>query len=137
MLYGKCSIQQALFKVYNEAFLNPKCFALGELHSATGIVGHVASNYVTSSKLKVKQTLQQSSMAVLAGCRVLFQGFRSQANSFDGVCRLHDAVNHAVGNKIQYVRLATHGGIRQYSSDSKSGDDLIVRYLDGDDAGRF
>lgn len=100
-------------------------------------MGHVASNYVTGSKLKVKQTLQQSGMAVLAGCRVLFQAFRSQSNSLDGVCRLHDAVNHAVGNKIQYVRSAAHGGIRQYSSDSKSGDDLIVRYLDGDDSGRF
>ncbi|XP_062410127.1 methylglutaconyl-CoA hydratase, mitochondrial [Sardina pilchardus] len=74
-------------------------------------------------------------MAVLAGCRVISQAFRSQTNSLDGVCRLQDAVNHVFGNKIQYVRSAAHGGVRQYSSDSKSGDDLIVRYLDGDDSG--
>ncbi|KAL2100241.1 hypothetical protein ACEWY4_004635 [Coilia grayii] len=74
-------------------------------------------------------------MAVLAGCRVLFQAFRSQTNCLDGVCRLQDTVNHALANKVQYVRSTTYGGTRQYSSDPKSGDDLIVRYLDGDDSG--
>ena len=85
--------------------------------------------------MKVKQTLQQSGMAVLAGCRIFSQAFRSQTNSLDGVGRLQDAVNHALANKIQYVRSAAHGGTRHYSSDSKSGDDLIVRYLDDEDSG--
>lgn len=80
-------------------------------------------------------TLQQSGMAVLAGCRIFSQAFRSQTNSLDGVGRLQDAVNHALANKIQYVRSAAHGGTRHYSSDSKSGDDLIVRYLDDEDSG--
>lgn len=73
-------------------------------------------------------------MAVLARCRVLFQAIRSQTNCLDGVCRSQDTVNHALANKVQYVRSTAYGGARQYSSDSK-GDDLIVRYLDGDDSG--
>lgn len=68
-------------------------------------------------------------MAALVKCRALLQPVRSQINVISGVCR-SDSVLHAFLTKRvpHCVRLA--------SSDVKSGDDLIVRYLDGDDSGR-
>ncbi|XP_028830705.1 methylglutaconyl-CoA hydratase, mitochondrial [Denticeps clupeoides] len=49
-------------------------------------------------------------MAAFAGCRVVLQALRPRAPR-------------------------PGGGTRRYSSDARSGDDLSVRYLDGDDAG--
>lgn len=68
-------------------------------------------------------------MAALVKCGALFQPFRAQINVISGVSR-SDSVLHAVLSKR-----APHC-VRLYSSDVKSGDDLIVRYLDGDDSGR-
>ncbi len=90
--------------------------------------GHVTwSKRVTrSSELRVEES---RSMAALVKCRALFQPFRSRINVISGVCR-SDSVVHAFLTKS-----APHC-VRLYSSDVTSGDDLIVRYLDGDDSGR-
>uniref|UniRef100_A0A671MZG8 AU RNA binding protein/enoyl-CoA hydratase n=1 Tax=Sinocyclocheilus anshuiensis TaxID=1608454 RepID=A0A671MZG8_9TELE len=62
-------------------------------------------------------------MAALVRCRVLLiQPFRLQANVTSGVRRSDNVLR------------ACRGGVRLSSSDVKSGDDLIVRYLDGDDS---
>ncbi|XP_030624363.1 methylglutaconyl-CoA hydratase, mitochondrial isoform X1 [Chanos chanos] len=74
-------------------------------------------------------------MAVLVGCRVFFQAFRPRTANLEGARRLHDFIPHARTKKLQHVRPTANGGIRQYSSDFKSGDDLSVRYLDGEDSG--
>ncbi|KAJ8338714.1 hypothetical protein SKAU_G00355000 [Synaphobranchus kaupii] len=80
-------------------------------------------------------------MAIFAGYRVLPQVFRPLASSLHGSCRFLQQANvrclHHVlqTNERQYVRLGTHGASRHYSSDAKSGDDLCVRYLDGEDSG--
>ncbi|KAI2660117.1 Methylglutaconyl-CoA hydratase, mitochondrial [Labeo rohita] len=74
-------------------------------------------------------------MASLVRCRVLVQPFRSQINIISGVFR-SDSVLHTFLNKRAHcARHAFNGRVRLYSSDVKSGDDLIVRYLDGDDSG--
>uniref|UniRef100_A0A673IGK7 Methylglutaconyl-CoA hydratase, mitochondrial-like n=1 Tax=Sinocyclocheilus rhinocerous TaxID=307959 RepID=A0A673IGK7_9TELE len=67
-------------------------------------------------------------MAALVKCRALFQPLRSQMNVISGVCR-SDSVLHSF-----LTKRAPHC-VRLYSSDVKSGDDLIVRYLDGEDSG--
>ncbi|XP_035247639.1 methylglutaconyl-CoA hydratase, mitochondrial [Anguilla anguilla] len=78
-------------------------------------------------------------MAIFAGYRVLSQAFRPLASSLDGSCRsLEQArcLHHVLQtNERQCARPGTHGARRQYSSDAKSGDDLCVRYLDGEDSG--
>ncbi|XP_026864808.2 methylglutaconyl-CoA hydratase, mitochondrial [Electrophorus electricus] len=74
-------------------------------------------------------------MAVLVGCRVLFHAFRPPMTNLDGVCRLQDVMQHVLVRRTQHARLASNSVMRQYSSDAKSGDDLSVRYLDGDDSG--
>lgn len=67
-------------------------------------------------------------MAALVKCSVLFQPFRSRINLISGVCR-SDSVLHA------FLTKSAPYWVRLYSSDVKSGDDLMVRYLDGDDSG--
>ncbi|KAL6472886.1 hypothetical protein MHYP_G00190740 [Metynnis hypsauchen] len=62
-------------------------------------------------------------MALLAGCRVFSQAFRGQTANLDGVCTLQDVMQRAVCS------------LRRYSSESKAGEELTVRYLDGDDSG--
>ncbi|KAI4899109.1 hypothetical protein NFI96_034702 [Prochilodus magdalenae] len=62
-------------------------------------------------------------MALLARCRVFSQAFRGQTATLDGVCTLPDVMQRAVCS------------MRRYSSDSKAGEELTVRYLDGDDSG--
>ncbi|XP_076875756.1 methylglutaconyl-CoA hydratase, mitochondrial [Brachyhypopomus gauderio] len=74
-------------------------------------------------------------MAVLARCRLLFPAFRPPPTHLDGTCRLQDVMQHVLIRRAQHTRLAANGGMRQYSSDAKSGDDLSVRCLDGDDSG--
>ncbi|XP_051973692.1 methylglutaconyl-CoA hydratase, mitochondrial isoform X2 [Xyrauchen texanus] len=74
-------------------------------------------------------------MAAFARCRVLFQLIRPQTSIIDGVSRSQDVLHSLISKRAHCVRHATFVGIRQYSSDVKSGDDLIVRYLDGDDSG--
>ncbi|KAL1267043.1 hypothetical protein QQF64_002718, partial [Cirrhinus molitorella] len=97
--------------------------------------GHVTrkKNYVTrGSELKVKES---RNMASLVRCRVLFQPFRSQINIINGVCRSDSFLHTFLNKRERCARHAFNGGVRLYSSDVKSGDDLIVRYLDGDDSG--
>ncbi|XP_042587906.1 methylglutaconyl-CoA hydratase, mitochondrial-like [Cyprinus carpio] len=67
-------------------------------------------------------------MAALVKCRALLLPFRSQISVISGVCR-SDSVLRAF-----LTKRAPHC-VRLSSSDVKSGDDLIVRYLDGDDSG--
>uniref|UniRef100_A0AAR2ILC9 AU RNA binding protein/enoyl-CoA hydratase n=1 Tax=Pygocentrus nattereri TaxID=42514 RepID=A0AAR2ILC9_PYGNA len=62
-------------------------------------------------------------MALLAGCRVFSHAFRGQAANLDGVCTLQDVMQRAVCS------------LRRYSSESKAGEELTVRYLDGGDSG--
>lgn len=54
----------------------------------------------------------------------------------NGVCRSDNVLHTFLTKRAHCVRHAFNGGVRLYSSDVKSGDDLIVRYLDGDDSGR-
>lgn len=77
-------------------------------------------------------------MAVLVGCRTLLQAFRVHAADRDRACRLAAAPfctrHYVFSGQVSASR--RHGAVtRHYSSDSK--DDLRVRYLDGDDAGKF
>ncbi|XP_016360426.1 methylglutaconyl-CoA hydratase, mitochondrial [Sinocyclocheilus anshuiensis] len=67
-------------------------------------------------------------MAALVKCRALFQPLRSQMNVISGVCRSDSALHSFLTKRAPHC-------VRLYSSDVKSGDDLIVRYLDGDDSG--
>ncbi|XP_066506768.1 methylglutaconyl-CoA hydratase, mitochondrial [Hoplias malabaricus] len=63
-------------------------------------------------------------MALRCGCRVLFsRAFRGRTVGLDGVSPPQGVVQRAVC------------GVRRYSSESKAGDDLTVKYLDGDDSG--
>ncbi|XP_046870732.1 methylglutaconyl-CoA hydratase, mitochondrial [Hypomesus transpacificus] len=90
------------------------------------------------SKLKVKTTLQLCSMAVLAGCRVYLQSFRTKMGKLEGVYKLNEhskSLHHVASNKLVYCRPARNGASRHSSSDAKSGEDLSVRYLDGEDSG--
>lgn len=70
-------------------------------------------------------------MAALVRCRVLFQTVRCQTSIINGVCR-----SDSVLRSFLTERHAFTGGVRPHSSDVKSGDDLIVRHLDGEDSGR-
>ncbi|XP_048027141.1 methylglutaconyl-CoA hydratase, mitochondrial isoform X2 [Megalobrama amblycephala] len=74
-------------------------------------------------------------MAALVRCRVLFQSFRCQTSIINGVCRSDNVLHTFLNKRSHCVRPAFNGGVRLYSSDVNSGDDLIVRYLDGDDSG--
>ncbi|XP_061071640.1 methylglutaconyl-CoA hydratase, mitochondrial [Conger conger] len=77
-------------------------------------------------------------MAIFAGYRVLSQAFRPLASSLDGSCRSLEQAGclyRVLQSGRQYVRPGACGARRQYSSDAKSGDDLCVRYLDGEDSG--
>ncbi|XP_067289610.1 methylglutaconyl-CoA hydratase, mitochondrial [Pseudorasbora parva] len=74
-------------------------------------------------------------MAALVRCRVLFQPFRCQTSIINGVCRWDSALHTFLTPRAHCARHAFNGGVRLNSSDVKSGDDLIVRYLDGDDSG--
>ncbi|XP_067254478.1 methylglutaconyl-CoA hydratase, mitochondrial isoform X2 [Chanodichthys erythropterus] len=74
-------------------------------------------------------------MAALVRCRVLFQSFRCQTSIINGVCRSDNVLHTFLNKRSHCVRPAFNGGVRLYSSEVKSGDDLIVRYLDGDDSG--
>lgn len=69
-------------------------------------------------------------MAALVRCRVLFQTVRCQTSIINGVCR-----SDSVLRSFLTERHAFTGGVRPHSSDVKSGDDLIVRHLDGEDSG--
>lgn len=75
-------------------------------------------------------------MAALARCRTLIQLLRPQTSIIDGGCRSQDVLHSVLYKRVQCARHAFFGEKRQYSSDVKSGDDLIVKYLDGDDSGR-
>lgn len=119
------------------------------LASAVFAARHVIKHCVTlGSKLKVKKNpgalwsyTAKRSMAIFAGYRVISQAFRPLAASLDGSCRSLEQARclHRVlqTNERQYVRPGTYGARRQYSSDAKSGDDLCVRYLDGEDSGIY
>lgn len=76
-------------------------------------------------------------MAVLVGCRTLLQAFRVHTAERDLACRLGTTSicsRHYISSG--QIRPARHGAVtRHYSSDSK--DDLRVKYLDGEDAGKF
>ncbi|XP_066567477.1 methylglutaconyl-CoA hydratase, mitochondrial isoform X2 [Amia ocellicauda] len=82
-------------------------------------------------------------MAVLAGCRVLSRTFRraSLGPSLEGSCRLQLHAKYVYCNfrtsEPQRCRGGGYGSGRHYSSEAKSagGDDLSVRYLDGQDSG--
>uniref|UniRef100_A0A3P9BYA9 AU RNA binding protein/enoyl-CoA hydratase n=1 Tax=Maylandia zebra TaxID=106582 RepID=A0A3P9BYA9_9CICH len=79
-------------------------------------------------------------MAVLVGCRSFWQSFRVQAAHRQSACRLAAAFfsrRYVLSNRVVLCpRLNGHGAVtRYYSSDSK--DDLRVRYLDGEDSGKF
>nr|XP_055065138.1 methylglutaconyl-CoA hydratase, mitochondrial isoform X1 [Misgurnus anguillicaudatus] len=74
-------------------------------------------------------------MAALARCRTLIQLLRPQTSIIDVGCRSQDVLHSVIYKRAQCARHAFFGVERQYSSDVKSGDDLIVKYLDGDDSG--
>ncbi|XP_073730107.1 methylglutaconyl-CoA hydratase, mitochondrial isoform X3 [Misgurnus anguillicaudatus] len=74
-------------------------------------------------------------MAALARCRTLIQLLRPQTSIIDVGCRSQDVLHSVIYKRAQCARHAFFGVKRQYSSDVKSGDDLIVKYLDGDDSG--
>lgn len=76
-------------------------------------------------------------MAVLVGCRTLSQAFRVHTAERDLASRL-GATSICLRHYISsgQIRPERHGAAkRYYSSDSK--DDLRVKYLDGEDAGKF
>uniref|UniRef100_W5KWN5 AU RNA binding protein/enoyl-CoA hydratase n=1 Tax=Astyanax mexicanus TaxID=7994 RepID=W5KWN5_ASTMX len=62
-------------------------------------------------------------MALLVRCRVFSQAFRGQTAALDGACPLVGVLHRSAGCS------------RRYSSDAKAGEELSVRYLDGDDSG--
>lgn len=68
-------------------------------------------------------------MAALVKCRALSQSFRAQVHVISGVCGA-DSVLHAVLPK------RAPRCVRLHSSEVKSGDELVVRHLDGADSGR-
>ena len=56
----------------------------------------------------------------------------------EGVYKLQEHakfLHHAASNKLVYCSPARTGASRHSSSDAKSGEDLSVRYLDGEDSG--
>ncbi|TRY71377.1 hypothetical protein DNTS_033206 [Danionella cerebrum] len=79
--------------------------------------------------------MQNGSMAAVARGRLLFQLSRSKTQLITSVCRASGGLLKCPTNKTQCVRLFHPGSVRMYSSDVKSGEDLIVRYLDGEDSG--
>lgn len=74
-------------------------------------------------------------MAAIVRCRALFQLSRSQINISNGVYRSDSVLQTCLPKRLPCVHRAFSGGVRLYSSEVNSGDDLIVRYLDGDDSG--
>lgn len=62
-------------------------------------------------------------MALLVRCRVFSQALRGQTATLDGVCSLPEVLHR------------TAGCTKRYSSDAKAGEELSVRYLDGEDSG--
>ncbi|KAJ8287282.1 hypothetical protein GJAV_G00049760 [Gymnothorax javanicus] len=118
----------------------------GKDRSAVFAARHVIKYCVTrGSKLKVRILqpvlidLAVHRMAMSAGFRVISQAFRPLASSLDGSSRLLEqarCLHHVLRtSERQSVRPGTYGAHRQYSSDAKLGDDLCVRYLDGEDSG--
>lgn len=98
------------------------------------------SHHVTGFKVESQTALQLLGMAVLVGCRSFWQSFRVQAAHRQSACRLAAAFfsrRYVLSNRVVLCpRLNGHGAVtRYYSSDSK--DDLRVRYLDGEDSGKF
>lgn len=95
---------------------------------------------MTGFKVESQTALLLLSMAVLAGRRALLQVFRVPTADRDSVRRLAPASScsrqYVLSGKVSISRLNGHGAAtRHYSSESK--DDLRVRYLDGEDAGKF
>lgn len=92
---------------------------------------------MTEFKVECQTALRLLDMAVLAGCRTLLQAFRVQTADRERACRLAAASlctrHYAFSGPDRTSRPGTV--TRHYSSDSK--DDLRVRYLDGEDAGKF
>lgn len=86
-----------------------------------------------SSELK---GIMSGVMAALTRCRAFFQFLRPQMSTVHGGCISQDVLQSLLHNRVQCARHAVFGATRQYSSDVKSGDDLIVKYLDGNDSGR-
>lgn len=80
-------------------------------------------------------------MAVLVGRRALLQVLRVQAAEWDSACRpaatIFGPSQYVFSGTISpFSRQSRPGAVtRHYSSDSK--DDLRVRYLDREDAGKF
>lgn len=95
-------------------------------------------SHLQGSKLTVKTPLRLFDMAVQVGCRTLIQAFRVQAADRGSACRLAAGsvcLRHYVFSG-QGSASSRHGVVtRHYSSDAK--DDLRVKYLDGEDAGKF
>lgn len=81
--------------------------------------------------------LRLFSMAALVGRRALFQAFRVNTADRDSACRLavssYCTRQHVLSGGLPPA--SRGAGTRCYSSDSK--DDLRVRYLDGEDSGKF
>jgi len=75
-------------------------------------------------------------MAALVKCRVLVQAFRCQTSIINGVCRSDSVLHTFLTERAHCARHVFNGGVRLHSSEVKSGDDLIVRHLDGEDSGR-
>lgn len=95
-------------------------------------------DHVTGFRVESQTALRLSVMAGLVGRTALLQAYRVQAADRDRACRLVAASSCS----IRYVFSGKGNGLnghaaltRHYSSDSK--DDLRVRYLDGEDSGKF
>ncbi|XP_056593069.1 methylglutaconyl-CoA hydratase, mitochondrial [Triplophysa dalaica] len=74
-------------------------------------------------------------MAALTRYRAFFQFLRPQMSVMDSGSISQDVLHSLQYNRAHCARHAFSGETRKYSSDVKSGDDLIVKYLDGDDSG--
>ncbi|XP_057177892.1 methylglutaconyl-CoA hydratase, mitochondrial isoform X4 [Triplophysa rosa] len=74
-------------------------------------------------------------MAALTRYRAFFQFLRPQMSIMDNGSISQDVLHSLLYNRAQCARHAFSGETRKYSTDVKSGDDLIVKYLDGDDSG--
>lgn len=92
---------------------------------------------MTGFKVECQTAVLLLDMAVLVGCRTLLQAFRVQTAERESACRL--AAGSLCSRHYVFsgqVSPSRHGAVtRHYSSDSK--DDLRVKYLDGEDAGKF
>lgn len=102
-----------------------------EKKSRSRVWSYDLKHVTRSSELKVN-----GNMAAFTRYRAFFQFLRPQMSVMDSGSISQDVLHSLQYNRAQCARHAFSGETRKYSSDVKSGDDLVVKYLDGDDSGR-